>query len=85
MALPKNESKGIKSVKNLDHMSDTELFDDIVELWWAYGNGLNLEEFIKIYNEYLTDKNMNTETMSSASYVGYMIIFYSTYQDRDYR
>ena len=37
MALPKDESKGIKSVKNLNHISDTELFDDIVELWWAYG------------------------------------------------
>ena len=85
MALPKDESRGIKSVKNLDHMSDTELFDDIIELWGAYGNGLDLEEFIEIYNEYLTDKDINTETMTGASYVGYMIIFYSTYQDRDYR
>lgn len=85
MVLPKDESKGIKSVKNLDHMSDTELFDNIVELWWAYGNGLDLEEFIEIYNEYLKDNNMSTETMSGSSYVGYMIIFYSTYQDRDYR
>jgi hypothetical protein len=85
MALPKGESKSIKSVKNLNHMSDTELFDDIVELWEVYGNGLDLEKFIEIYNEYLTDKDISTETMSSASYVGYMIIFYSTYQDRDYR
>jgi len=85
MAILKDESKGIESVKNLNHMSDTELFDDIVELWRVYGNGLDLEEFIEIYNEYLTDKDINTETMSSASYIGYMIIFYSTYQDRDYR
>lgn len=85
MARPKDETNGIHYVKNLDNMSDDDLFEDIVELWWVYGNGLDLEKFIEVYNEYLKDKGIDFKKLSSASYVGYMIIFYSTYQDRDYR
>jgi hypothetical protein len=85
MVPPRDENEGIKSIKNLNHMPDDELFEDVIELWLEYGDGLNLKEFIEIYDKYLKDKNIDVEKMSSASYVGYMIIFYSTYQDKDYR
>ena len=85
MVPPRDGNKGIKPVKNLNHMLDDGLFENVIELWLEYGDGLNLKEFIKIYDKYLKDKNINAEKISSASYVGYMIIFYSTYHDRDCR